>query len=180
VNGLQKIAIACCTAIVFAFVFELNILLFSSFEFTKGVNWIFVPSGVRLAAVLVLDVWGALGIVLGSIGVGYGQYYSGDWINAVVAGLLSGLSPLLARKFCNDFLSLKTNLDGLTGSSLLKIAAAFSVISSVMHQVWYVIHGQTQNFLTNTAVMAVGDFTGTLVVLYAARWVLLRGFRSAR
>lgn len=158
------------TAAAFAALFELNHFLFSAFAFSKGVGWIFLPSGLRLAFILVFGEWGALGIVLASFGIGYGQHYSDDTVNALVAGVISGVSPLLARKFCTDFLSLNTHLERLTAATLLKIALVFAVISPVLHQIWYVAHGQTPDFFSSVAVMAVGDFTGTLMVLYLARF----------
>lgn len=171
-NAKRNTIVVLATALAFAALFQLNSLLFSAFEFAKGVSWIFLPSGLRLAFILVFGEWGALGIVLGSFAIGYEQHYSGDGINAVLAGVISGVSPLLANKFCADFLHLKTNLDGLTASSLLNIAAVFSIMSPVLHQIWYVAHGQTTDFLSSTAVMALGDFTGTVIVLYIAKFLI--------
>ncbi len=168
--ALRNTFVVLATAAAFALLFELNSFLFSALVFSKGVDWIFLPSGLRLAFVLVFGEWGALGIVLASFGLGYGQHYSDDTVNALVAGLISGLSPLLARKFCTDFLGLHTDLERLTAASLLKFAAVFAVISPVLHQVWYVAYGQTQDFVSTAAVMAVGDFTGTLMVLYVFRF----------
>ena len=169
---VRNTLVVLATAASFVALFELNSFLFAALVFSKGVGWIFLPSGLRLAFILVFEEWGALGIVLASLGIGYEQHFRDDALNALVAGVISGVSPLLARKFCADFLGLNTNLERLTAASLLKVAVVFAILSPVLHQIWYVAHGQTQDFFRSTAVMAFGDFTGTLVVLYIARLVL--------
>ncbi len=177
---VRKTLVVLGTAAAFVALFELNNFLFSAFVFSKGVGWIFLPSGLRLAFILVFGEWGALGIVLASMGIGYEQHYHDDALNALVAGVISGASPLLARQFCADFLGLNTNLERLTAASLLKVAVVFATLSSLLHQIWYVAHGQTQDFFSSLAVMAFGDFTGTLIVLYLARLALQAMHKAPR
>lgn len=160
------------TALLYAALFELNSLLFSSFSFSKGVDWVYLPSGLRLAFILIFGVWGALGIGLSSIAISLNFYFLGDYQTAILTGLISGFSPLLARKFCVDFVGLDVNLEKLSPSTLLKIAAIFAVISPVLHQLWFVARGKTQDFISSTAVMVLGDFTGTVIVLYITKSLL--------
>ena len=55
------------TALFYVALFLLNGFLFSVLDFSAGVAWVFLPSGLRLVAVLLFDKWGALGIILGSL-----------------------------------------------------------------------------------------------------------------
>lgn len=171
-SAAAKLLVVVGTAVTYLATFALNQLLFQHIEFSSGAHWVYLPSGVRLAAVLVFGWWGALGVIWGSIGVSYEQFFGGNVINAVVAGVISGLSPLLARRLSEDFLGLTENLDRLTPAVLLKTAAAFALISAVLHQLWYAAQGHTPNFVSSTAVMALGDFTGSLLVLYLAKFAL--------
>lgn len=41
-----------------------NELVFNHFEFTRGVNWIYLPAGIRLLATLLFAEAGALGLLL--------------------------------------------------------------------------------------------------------------------
>lgn len=160
------------TAFFYTALFEVNHFFFSSFSFSKGVDWIYLPSGLRLVFILVFGVWGALGIVLSSAAISLDYYFKGDYQVALLTGLISGLSPLLARKLCIDFIKLDVNLEQLNAPTLLKISAIFAVVSPVIHQLWFAARGQTQDFISSTAVMALGDFMGTIIVLYCAKFLL--------
>lgn len=180
VSASQKFLVVVCTAVIYFAAFALNQFFFRHIEFSSGAHWVYLPSGVRLTAVLVFGWWGALGVILGSIGVSYELIIGGNLINPVVAGVISGLSPLLARRLSEDFLGLKENLDSLTPALLLKTAAAFALLSAVLHQLWYVAQGHTPNFMSSTAVMAIGDLTGSLIVLYLAKFALSKLHNSPR
>jgi len=166
-------AVVLGTAITYGLLFEVNNLLFSALTFSAGVNWIFLPSGLRLAFILVFGLSGALGIALASIVTSLLFFFEGDWLSSIVTGLISGGAPLLARKFCVDFLGLGADLQGLSGAGLLKMAGVFAIISPLMHQLWFVSQGVTQDFWSSTSAMVVGDLLGSLAVLYLARWAML-------
>lgn len=167
----QRVATVAGTALAYFLLFELNALLFSYLEFSAGVSWVFLPSGLRLAFILVFGVWGALGIVVASIVLSAAHHFQGLMLIALGAGLISGLSPLLARRVCVDFLKLRVDLTGLTAASLLQVALVFAVVSASMHQIWFKWQGLTENFLEGVLVMAVGDLLGTILVLYAAKFL---------
>jgi hypothetical protein len=170
----NKLAIVFVTAAAYVTLFELNTLLFSAFSFSTGVDWIYLPSGLRLAFVLVFGVWGALGIVLASIGIDLIHYFNSDILMAVMTGLISGISPLVARTICVDRVDINENLTNLTTEKLLKAAVIFAILSATLHQLWFTFQGHTENFINSTAVMALGDFTGTILVLYTAKFLLSR------
>ena len=171
-NAQRIFWVVVSTALAFFVGFKLNVFLFQSLEFSRGASWIFLPSGLRLLCVLVFAEWGALGIVLGSWGIGLESYYVEDPVNAVIAGLLSGVCPLLAKKISTYGLRLRSDFESLTPLALLQMAFIFALISGVLHQLWYVLNGQTEQFFSSMAVMALGDFAGTLVVLYTAKYAL--------
>lgn len=170
----NKPAIVFLTAAAYAALFELNTLLFSSFSFSANADWIYLPSGLRLGFVLVFGAWGALGIVFASIGTNLLHHPSGDLVTLVVAGLISGLTPLLARKICVDRFSLDITLKNLTANQLFKAAGIFAVLSAIVHQLWLTFRGRTDNFIGSTAVTVLGDFLGSILVLYAAKYLINR------
>ena len=168
----NNILVVGLTAIAYFVLFELNDALFTSFAFSTGVNWIFLPSGLRLVFILVFGVWGAFGIALASLIINLLFYFDGSLVSAVGTALISGFAPLLARSICVDLFKLELDLKNLTADTLLKVAVVFALLSPVLHQSWYTLRGHTENFISSTAVMAVGDLTGTLLVLYAAKFLL--------
>ena len=170
----NKLVITALTAVAYMALFELNTLLFSSFSFSSTVDWIYLPSGLRFAFALVFGVWGALGCVLAAVIIDLIHYFNGNVFMAITAGLLSGIAPLFARAICFDKLGLKADLMNLTPGMLFKASVIFAVISATLHQLWYTFRGLTENFVRSTAVMAIGDLLGTIVVLYAAKYLLQR------
>jgi hypothetical protein len=167
------------TAIAYATLFELNAFLFSSLSFTTVTNWVFLPSGLRLAFILIFGVWGAVGIMLGTVGImlsavamGMAPYFNGDLLTAAGAAFISGFSPLLARQLSQNWFHLDLDLHPLALSTLLRVIVLFAVLSPVMHQLWFTYRGVTAHFLESTLVMAIGDLTGTLIVIYMTKFLM--------
>ena len=65
-HAFEKTALILLSAFLFVSFFELNDWLFDFFEYSEGINWVFLPAGFRILLVLVLGLPGALGIILGT------------------------------------------------------------------------------------------------------------------
>ena len=174
---LRQIAVVIATAITYFVFCRANSFLFSSMGYANGVDWVFLPSGLRLVFILIFVEAGALGIALGSCALAFLYQVDGSAMTYVVTGAISGFPPMLARRICIDMLNLDVNLRGLTPRGLLQTAALFALTSSLLHQLWYTWCGQTNNFVGSSIAMAVGDFSGTMLILYAAK-ALLNVLRS--
>ena len=161
------------TAVAYFLLFQINRYLFSTFGYSEGVNWIFLPSGLLVVFILLFVVPGAIGIALSSMAISYLYYFDGDLVSIMGAGAISGFAPWLARLICVAGLKLDVNLQNLTAATLLKISVIFAVLSPVLHQLWFTWRGYTENFINSTAVMAVGDLVGTITVLYAVKLLLV-------
>ncbi len=159
-------AIACAVAYFFAF--KLNLMLFDSLEFSQGVNWIFLPSGLRMLLVLVLLHSGATGIALASCLLNYTLGSSDQHVFNIVTAIISGFAPLMARQICVDYFQLGTSLQNLTSKSLFQLSVVFAFISALLHQVWFFWNDASENFVINSLVMTVGDWVGTVLVLATA------------
>ncbi len=164
--------IVAATAFAYFLLFRLNALLFSSLEYSAGVHWIFLPSGLRLVFVLLFGPWGAIGIALATVINDYLYQFGGDLTALAGAGVIAGVAPWLAGLICADLLELDVELENLTGATLLKVALLFALISPVLHQLWFTLSGLTENFINSTTVMFTGDLLGSLAVLYAAKFML--------
>jgi hypothetical protein len=163
----QALLILFCAAVYF-YAFKVNLFLFDWLQFSAGVSWIFIPSGLRLLFVLILHQTGAIAIALASCLVNYTYGVPDAHLFNIVTGLISGVSPSLARFMAVDFFELSTDLEGLTVQSLFKTSVLFALISAVLHQLWFFWSGQTLDFVASTLVMLVGDWLGTVLVLTSA------------
>jgi len=152
-------------ALIYAFTFWLNHWLFAQIEFDHRANWLFIPSGVRLLLVLLLDHLGALGIVVGSLIIEW-LYFGNDaeWFD-LVSPMISGLSPLLARWTLARWFNLGTNLERLTPKILTQYALWFAAFSATLHQAWFAIHSPSSYRIEGWIPMFIGDVTGNLFVL---------------
>ena len=168
----RDLLVVVATAIAYVGLVKLNDFFFSSFSFSNGVDWIFLPSGLRLAFILVFVESGAVGVAIASILLSHFSPSAADLVTSLGTGIISGFAPLLARQVCIDLLKLDADLRNLSTAILFKISAVFAIFSALLHQLWYTWLGQTPHFIYSTLVMTVGDFSGTVLVLYASKFVL--------
>lgn len=154
-----------------------NGLLFHWADYDQGVSWVFLPSGLRLALVLLLGGPGAIGVMVGSFCSGLHEP-TPLAVNAA-ASVISGVAPWLAHWICKRSMQIEPNLSNLTARRLLQMALIFSLISAVLHQALYVPTGVSESFIKGSAVMAVGDFVGCLMVLYGLKIVIGLKMRRA-
>ena len=159
-------------ALAYVGLFLLNLQLFTALAHDPHVHWVFMPSGLRLLLVLLFVESGALAVALASVGIALSFQHQGDWVKTLGAGMISGIAPLMARHLCIQHFKLSASLTNLSGTGLLKIAAIFSILSATLHQLLFAWRDGTEGFLQSTAIMAVGDFLGTLIVLYSAKALL--------
>ena len=163
-------------ALIAALIYFLSYLssyqLSALYEFSHATSWVYLPSGVRLLLVLVLMELGAIGILLGTLAIDYYLHLSQDhaynWITASVAGG----SAYLGLKLAQRGLKLRDDLHRLNQWQLIQVCLIFSVVSPLMHQTWYWIHGDTEHFWFSAGVMALGDLGGSVIVLGALYWAL--------
>lgn len=162
---LKRLAITFICALVYYWCFYLNKFIFDSYEFSFGVNWVFIPSGLKLVMVLVALEEAAIGIAIASCLIGFENYYLDSMIRTLITGVISGGSPLLAKKVCLHYLGIDRDLLKITFKSILIMSVIFSLISATLHQLWFFYNGVTDQFIHSLAVMAIGDLLGTLIVL---------------
>lgn len=149
--------------------------LFGSLNFSHRVDWIFLPSGLRLAFVLLFLADGVIGIALASTLITYLLYFDGNYVSMVLNGSMAGLAPYLARQVAMHHFKLDKNLNNLKVIGILKLSALFAVISALVHQLWYFWNGKTDDFIASALVMMVGDLLGTLIVLFTLK-IMVQSF----
>ena len=160
----QALLVLIC-AVAYFYAFKLNLYWFDWIEFSHGANWVYIPSGLRLLFVLIMPRLGAIGVALSSIAVNYSYGDTDAHVFNIVTGVMSGMSPYIARYLARRWLNLDPLLVNLTGRDFFKISVLFAVVNALLHQLWYFWMDKTQDFLASTLAMAVGDWFGTVLVL---------------
>ena len=148
------------------------------FEQAPGVDFIFIPSGVRLIAVMVGGIWAALGVSAGSLFLAGHEFSTGNigTVLAIAAG--SGLFPYVALRMSLRAVGVGARLTQLTPLKLPIVSLGVAIGSSVLHNLLFCALGiqSWKSFVPNTTTMVTGDFAGTLLAVVIV-FVVLRIIR---
>jgi hypothetical protein len=162
------------TILLFTLALAINELLFTRLEFAPGINWIYLPAGVRLLCTLLFAEAGAVGLLLVSWAVCFLYFFPDDPVRSFAGGVLASASPYLVYLGVRRCFGLQATLANLTPLKLLACSLAFSLASPLLHHIWFALYEGKTGLVNSFLVMATGDFFGTLTVLYAAKFLLSR------
>jgi hypothetical protein len=160
------------TAVVFIVSLWLNQEIFTHTEFVRGVNWVYLPSGVRLLSTLLLGGDGAIGLLVASWLVDFFYFFPHDPVRAFAGGIIATVAPYAVYRLALERYGLRASLANLTAKRLLILAVAYSVANPLLHHIWFFLQGDTQNIVNRFFAMFVGDLTGALIMPYAMKGIL--------
>jgi len=171
-NARLQVFMVIGTMTAFILMLAVNELLFTRFEFAPGINWVYVPAGMRLLSTLLFGTAGAVGLLLVSWLACFFYFFPDDVVRSFVGGILATAAPYIAYRIAQRAYGLHASLANLSPSRLLMCVLGYSVASPLLHHIWFAIQGNTDNLLHSFVVMAVGDLTGTLIVIYTMKMLL--------
>lgn len=167
-----------CSALVWVAAYMVNTRYLSSLALVPGIDLLFIPSGVRLMAIMIGGVWAALGVSIGSLYLTGPEFDTGQpfVIMAIAAG--SGLFPYIALRASLSATDVKPSLQNLTAAKLPLISLGVAVGSSLLHNLLFSALGLEpwSAFFSHVMAMATGDFLGILLAV-ALVFVALRLLR---
>lgn len=172
---LTFLASVLCTIVMFVGTIAINEWLFRFLEFEAGINWVYLPAGIRLISMLIFAEAGAVGLLLASWGVSFLIFFPGNFERAFMGGIVATAAPYLVYKLARHSYGLDASLSNLTPRRLLACVVAYSFSSPVLHHIYFLIesHGDL-SVLSGLLPMIVGDLIGTLVVVYALKFAVDR------
>jgi hypothetical protein len=174
-NAFEKTALTLISAVLFVGFFQLNDWIFSIFEYSEGISWVFLPAGFRVILVLVMGLPGALGLMLGSWFIDRELFTQGSTTLAFLNGVVGGLTPWLVLKYLTHRQWLSTQLHSLNVIQLLNMTLIFAAASALTHQlVWLLLERPHLNIWVDIWPMFVGNALGALFMLYGFKFVLDR------
>mgnify|MGYP006271347197 CR=1 FL=1 len=154
------------SALVYATLFYMNAWLTSELVFSVGVNWVYLPAGLRLFLTLIFGWSGALGIAIASFLISYLGALPSDLTLCIGTGFISGFAPYLARFVVFQNVKLDPDLSNLSLPRLLICILIYAGLSSGLHQVWYGVMGlENSGSFNHFFVMFVGDVLGSLLLI---------------
>lgn len=165
-------AMVAATVVSFLGFNAVNEALFARYEFADGINWVFLPAGLRLLATLLFAEAGFVGLLLSGIVLNVFHFAFADPVRALGGALAGALGPYLVYYYAAQRHGFAGSLRALTPGLLLWLTLLCSLASPLLHHLLFLAQGQTGGLLRSYAAMAVGDLCGTLLVLYGIKAVL--------
>jgi len=150
--------------------FYFNQFITAPLEDAKGVNWIFLPAGIRIFITLILDYSGALGLAIASILINYIGFYELGFTSTLGIAVICGVTPLLGRHFVIHNLKVRPDLSNISIGQLLIIIIAYSLLSSGLHQLWFAARGLDSGSWSHFIAMFCGDVSGSILFVAVIKY----------
>ena len=175
-----QLSMVLTTIVLFLLTLVINEWLFRHLEFIPGINWIYLPAGIRLLSTLLFGGAGAIGLLIVSWLVSFFYFFPDNFMRAFVGGIVATIAPYGVYKLAQHAFGLHASLANLTSGRLLACIVGCSFASPLLHHLWFALHGDSQPLLSGFWVMFVGDLNGTLLVVYAVKLSLYFGTGGRR
>jgi hypothetical protein len=166
-----QLAYVLVTMAMFVALVGVNDWLFDRLEFIPGINWVYLPAGLRLLCPLLFAEAGVIGLLLASWVVSFLWFFPDQFERAFWGGLIATAAPYGVYWAARRGWGLEASLANLTPGRLLVLCVACSVASPLLHHIYFALRGDT-DLVRSFLVMFVGDLNGTLIVLYGMKGVL--------
>jgi hypothetical protein len=161
---------ATLSAALYVMFFYFNQFITESFEMSMGVNWIFLPAGIRIFVTLIFDYSGAIGLAMASLLINYIGFYEIDLVSTLGIALICGIAPLLGRLFVIHTFKVRADLSNISMKQLLAIIIAYSLLSSGLHQLWFVTRGLDSGSWNHFIAMFCGDVAGSILFVVIIKY----------
>jgi hypothetical protein len=154
------------SSLSYLILFYVNDWLTAHLSYGLGVNWIYLPAGLRLFLTLVFGLPGALGITFSSFLLCFYGVFQQDLVTCIGVALISGFAPYLARIFVLSNMQLESDLSNLNLQKLMICILLFALFSAGLHQSWFSIMGlEGAGTMHHFLVMLLGDILGSLLLI---------------
>ena len=162
-DGLLTALLAFLAYIVLAYFHEwLNLTRTS----LPGIDYVYLPAGAKIVAILTVRYWGALGVGLGNLLMSWYLWPGTPFYTLTVKSVVWVLVTLLAILALQRLLRLRPDLSGLTFAQLTGLTLLTALITGVVDGAANVLLGlrSPHDYWSGVFAMALGDFTGAIIL----------------
>ena len=172
---MKTIFYVAAIAIAWVLLFQMNMYLFSNFKYNLYTTWVFLPAGLRLVSMLLLDRYAILGLFIGTL---IANNLIGIPLNhSIVLSFISAINPYLAVKFSKSLMKVDDMLSKLTASNLIVMSLISSLFNGIAQNFYIHGAGLSNKPLSDVLGMFMGDFLGCLIMLYGLS-IILKVFKK--
>jgi len=165
-------AMVLATIALFAAARALNEWLFRPLEFVPGIHFIYLPAGVRLLCTLLFAEAGAIGLLVVTWLASFLFVFPGQFERPFFGGILATAAPYAVYRLACWRYGLRASLANLTSRRLLVLALACSLAGPLLLHLYFAWRGQP-DLLRGFTAMFIGDLSGTLIVIYGIKALLV-------
>lgn len=150
-------------------------------QYSRGIDLIYLPAGVRLLIVLVFGIWGATGIAVSNPFMALFVFGAQSQPETFTNSFIAGFVPYLTMVACCKLLGVDRDLGALRPIHLAVFALAVSIVTPLAFNLQFIFEGlkARHELGANLSAMMLGDFLGCLVMLLLAR-VAIAIYRRAK
>ena len=171
-RAARQLGYAALTIFVFLALNRVNEFVFGPFEHSAGINWVFLPAGIRLLATLLFGAAGFLGLLLVSLYLNFQHFVFPDQVRALSGAIAGAGGPYLAYLFAKHWFDLGPRLKNLTAQRLLVTGVLCGIMSPAFHHAFMWVQTGLLDW-TALGIMITGDIVGILIVLYLAKGLIV-------
>jgi hypothetical protein len=169
--SVEKAVLMLVGSLVYMSAHLANLWVFEFWEVTPNISWVYLPSFLRLANLLILGpLWGTCATALGGAELILlsNQFFNGlAWMNV----LASCSSAVAAYGLLHLMIHRPVALTQLR--ELLLLAGVYTLINPSLHFIlWHLIQAYTETSLQDFVAMAVGDLAGAVLGSMLFVWVV--------
>ena len=149
-----------------------NVWLFDHIALSNHINWVYLPTFLRVAYVLILGpVWGFTAIFLGRSILGFN--FNENLLQALLNAGASAFSPVLALVL---FTLLKERaLRIAQPSDLIQMCLLYALLNAVVHHfLWAYQQPEQLMSVSQLPIMIVGDLAGALLGAFLFTLIMRR------
>lgn len=139
-----------------------------------GIDLVFIPSGVRLLAILIGGIWAVIGVCIGGLFLTGAEFQTMQFAVILAIALCSGLCPYVALRASLRATGVEAGLGNLTAARLPLICLGVALGSALLHNLLFSGLGMESwsSFTVHVLAMAAGDFLGILLAVVIAFMIL--------
>ena len=164
-NITSRLVTILTVAIAWVLFFNVNTYALTYFNHSQHISYVFLPSGIRLIAVLLCGVDGVLGLFVGALFSNFNLHF--DTTTILMFSLISSLNPYVSVALTKYFLKLDTLLVGIKPKNLFSLSFFAALCNCITHNIYFWLHHlEKDDFIKSSIKMFIGDFLGALIVLY--------------
>ncbi|MFM1759247.1 MAG: hypothetical protein RLY75_517 [Pseudomonadota bacterium] len=161
------------SVLAYSSLFYVNAWLTTHLSYGLGVNWIYLPAGLRLFLTLIFGLSGAVGIAIASFVICFFGQFPLELTTYIGIGLISGFAPYLARLFVVSNINISPDLSNLSLQKLAICILIYAALSSGLHQWWFAVRGLDEaGTLNHFLVMLIGDVLGAVILIGLVKYGL--------